>query len=129
MGSRGAFENIDIGKFSFIEGGQHYKSIGSLSSNTNVKVILQDTKNVKAPEYSHTEGRIYAVVKEGKLKHLAYYDESHNQAVSIDFAHPHKGIQPHRHEYMDHNKNAPGVAPTPEEEALIKKIKKEFHLK
>ena len=38
-------------------------SLGSLSSNPNVKVIIQDSNAVKAPEYSHTPGRIYAVVK------------------------------------------------------------------
>lgn len=129
MGSRGAFENVDLGNFSFKEGGQHYKSIGTLSSDSNVKIIIQDSNNVKAPEYSHTAGRIYAVVKDGQLKHIAYYDENHKQAVSIDLAHPHKGVQPHRHVYLSHGKNEPGIPPTPAESQLIKKIKKEYHLK
>ena len=126
MGSRGSFTNVDAGDFSFKEGGQHYHSLGNLSSNPNVKIIIQDTNNVKAPEYSHTAGRIYAVVKDGQLKHVAYYDENHKQAVSIDLAHAHKGVQPHRHVYLDHNKNNPGVPPTASESELIKKIKKEF---
>ena len=129
MGSRGAFVNVNTGDFIFKEGGQHYKSIGILSDNPNVKVIVQDSNNVKAPEFSHTAGRIYAVVKEGKLKHLAYYDENHNQAVSLDFEHAHKGVQPHRHVYLSHNKNDPGVPPTSAENQLINEIKKEFHLK
>ena len=129
MGSRGAFVNVSGGDFTFIEGGQHYKSLGTLKNNPNVKVIVQDSSNVKAPEYSHTAGRIYAVVKDGVLKHLAYYDENHNQAVSIDFAHAHKGVQPHRHVYLNHNKNDPGVPPTATEKRLIRKIKKEYHLR
>jgi hypothetical protein len=129
MGSRGAFENVDLSDFSFREGGQHYKSIGTLGNDSNVKVIIQDSKNVKAPEYSHTPGRIYAVVKDGQLKHLAYYDENHNQAVCIDFAHAHKGVQPHRHIYLNHDKNNLGEPPTVSEEKLIKIIKKEFHLR
>ena len=129
MGSRGAFADVNSSSFFFKEGGQHYKSIGVLSSNPNVKVIVQDSSNVKAPEFSHTPGRIYAVVKDGTLKHVAYYDENHNQAVSIDLAHAHKGVQPHRHVYMSHDKNDPGVPPTEAEKKLIKKIKKEFHLK
>ena len=129
MGSRGSFVDISSGNFTFVEGEQHYKSLGILSSNPNVKIIVQDSSNVKAPEYSHTKGRIYAVVKDGALKHLAYYDENHNQAVSIDFLHPHKGVQPHRHEYLSHNKDDPGVPPTPAEQKLIRQIKKEFHLK
>lgn len=129
MGSRGAFVNVNSGVFSFKEGGQHYKSIGVLSGNPDVKVIVQDSSNVKAPEFSHTPGRIYAVVKNGELKHVAYYDENHNQAVSIDLAHTHKGVQPHRHVYMNHDKDAPGVPPTADEMRLIQKIKKEFCLK
>ncbi len=129
MGSRGAFVDVNSGNFSFIAGGQHYKSIGVLSNNPNVKIIVQDSSNVKAPEYSHTPERIYAVVKYGALKHVAYYDENHKQAISIDFAHAHKGVKPHRHIYMSHNKNDPGIPPTAEEKRLIKQIKKEFHLK
>lgn len=129
MGSRGAFVDVSKGNFDFKEGGQHYKSLGVINSNPNVKVIVQDSNNVKAPEYSHTAGRIYAIVKDGKLKHLAYYDENHKQAVSIDFEHPHQGVMPHRHVYMSHNKNDPGISPTADEQKLIKKIKKEFHLK
>lgn len=129
MGSRGAFEDVDEGNFSFKEGGQHYKSIGSLSSDPNVKILVQDSDNVKAPEYSHTPGRVYGIAKEGVLKHVAYYDQNHNQAVSIDLAHAHKGIQPHKHIYMQHGKNTPGVAPSAKEMELIKKIKKEYHLK
>lgn len=129
MGSRGAFVDVNTGNFSFKEGGQHYKSIGVLSSDPNVKVIIQDSSNVKAPEFSHTPGRIYAIVKEGMLKHVAYYDENHKQAVSIDLGHPHKGVQPHRHVYLSHDKNSPGVPPTDAEAKLIKQIKKEFKLK
>ena len=129
MGSRGAFVDVNTGDFTFKEGGQHYKSVGILRANPNVKVIIQDTSNVKAPEYSHTPGRIYAVVKDGALKHVAFYDEDHKQAVSIDLAHPHKGVQPHRHVYLSHDKNDPGVPPTTAEKKLIAQIKKEFHLK
>lgn len=129
MGSRGAFVDVNTGDFSFKAGGQHYKAIGILSSNPNVKVIVQDSNNVKAPEYSHTAERIYAIVKDGQLKHLAYYDEKHNQAVAIDFAHAHQGVQPHRHTYLSHNKHDPGTPPNSDEQALIRRIKKEFHLK
>ena len=129
MGSRGAFLDVDTGNFDFVSGGQHYQSLGTLSNNLNVKVIIQDSSRVKAPEYSHTPGRVYAIVKDGSLKHLAYYDEDHRQAVSIDFAHYHGGVKPHRHEYMNHDKNSPGVSPTPDEQKLINQIKKEFKLK
>lgn len=94
-----------------------------------MKIIVQGSSNVKAPAYSHTAGRIYAVIKDGMLKHLAYYDENHKQAVCIDFAHEHKGVKPHRHVYMNHDKNSPGIPPTAAESALINRIRREFHLK
>lgn len=129
MGSRGSFEDVDIGNFTFKQGGRHYKTIGVLSDDPNVKIIVQDSSNVKAPEYSHTESRVYAVVKDGALKHLAFYDENHKQAVSIDLLHAHQGVQPHRHVYMNHKPNAPGMSPTKEEMELIRKIKREFRLR
>lgn len=129
MGSRGAFIDVNMNDFSFKDNGQIYMSLGNLSSDSNVKILVQKTNNVKAPEYSHTAERIYAIIKNGELKHLAFYDENHKQAVSIDFSHYHKGVKPHRHVYMSHNKNDPGIPPTENELKLIKKIKKEFHLK
>lgn len=129
MGSRGAFLSVEANDFSFIDGGQHYKSIGVLSNNQNVKVLVQNSRNVKAPEYSHTQERVYAIVKDGVLKHLAFYDSDHRQSACVDFCHAHKGIQPHRHEYLNHGKNALGVYPTDSELSLAKQIRKEFHLK
>ncbi len=75
------------------------------------------------------KGLIYAIVKDGQLKHVAFYDENHKQSVSIDLAHAHNGVQPHRHVYLSHNKNDPGVPPTKSELDLIKNIKKEFKLR
>lgn len=125
MGSRGAFVDINIGDFTFIEGKQQYHTVGELE---NVKVLIQTSGAVKAPDFSHTPNRVYAVVQGGKLKHVTYYDASHKQAVSIDLQHEHGGVKPHRHTYMSHNKNDLGVPPTPSEQTLINKIKKEYGL-
>lgn len=135
MGSRGAFINVNLGDFHFktdSDGNEihEYYSLGTLSSNPNVKVIMQKEGSVSAPEFSHTPGRIYATVQDGKLKHLSYYDENHNQSVSIDFKHAHHGLKPHAHYGInDHNPNSPAKPPTKEQLALANKIKKEFHLK
>ena len=79
MGSRGAFVNVSTGNFTFVEGGKRYYSIGSLSSDSNVKVLLQSEGTVKAPEYSHTADRVYAVVQNGLLKHISFYDKNHKK--------------------------------------------------
>ena len=125
MGARGAFVDVNMDDFTFVEGGQQYQSIGM---SGEVKVLIQTKGGVKAPEFSHTPNRVYAVVQDGKLKHIAYYDDKHKQAISIDLLHEHKGVKPHRHEYMSHNKNDPGIPPTPAEMALIRRIKKEYGL-
>lgn len=130
MGSRGAFVDVASGNFNFKENGQEYFSLGILSSNPNVKIIMQKEGSVSAPEYSHTPGRIYATVQNGKLKHLSYYDEDHNQSISIDFEHYHHGIKPHVHYGIDdHDPSAPARKPTEKQLALAAKIKKEFNLK
>lgn len=125
MGARGAFVDVNMADFTFVEGGQVYQSIGMFGK---VKVLIQTKGSVKAPEFSHTPNRIYAIVQDGRLKHVAYYDGKHKQAVSIDLLHEHKGIKPHRHEYMSHNRNDPGVPPTNAEMALIRRIKREYGL-
>ena len=88
MGARGAFVDVNMEDFTFVEGGQQYQSIGM---SGEVKVLIQTKGGVKAPEFSHTPNRVYAVVQDGKLKHIAYYDDKHKQAVSIDLLHEHKG--------------------------------------
>lgn len=126
MGSRGAFVDVDTGNFSFVSSGQNYFSVGTISTNPNVKVLVQAKGSVKAPEFSHTEGRVYAIVQEGRLKHVTYYDEKHNQAVSIDLTIPHDNKLPHKHLYLDHT-TAYDISD--DERELITKIRKEFKLK
>ena len=124
MGSRGAFQDVNNGNFNFVEGGQTYHSIGEVDG---VKVLVKTSGSVKAPEYSHTDNREYAIVQNGMLKHLTFYDENHKQTVSIDLAHSHNGLQPHKHLNLNHNDK--GIAITKEEQALVDKICRRYNLK
>ncbi len=123
MGSRGAFINVNAGNFSFTEYGQHYETIGEIGG---VKILNQMIGPVKAPEYSHSKNRIYAIVQNGKLKHLTFYDENHNQVKSIDFEHKHglDKVQPHVHFNLVHDNNERGTPPTLDDIKLANKIKK-----
>ena len=123
MGSRGAFQDVDTGKFNFVENGQNYHTVGDVDG---VQVILQNSGAVKAPEYSHSAERAYAIVQNGKLKHLSFYDETHRQIISIDLLHQHHGLMPHKHLNLDHRDK--GIPITADEEKLIKKIKRRFGL-
>lgn len=42
MGSRGAFQDVDTGKFNFVENGQNYHTVGDVDG---VQVILQNSDN------------------------------------------------------------------------------------
>lgn len=122
MGSRASFENVNIGDFRFVENGQNYNSVGEYE---NVKILVQNSGNVKAPEYSHTANRIYATIQDGQLKHLTWYGDNHEQTASVDFLHRHNGLIPHVHYKMDHT-----IAFKPQDEMLklADKIRRRYSL-
>ena len=124
MGSRSSFRDVKAGDFSFVDNGKKYRAIGTLD---NVKILVQESGSVKAPEFSHTPNRIYAIIQNGALKHLAYYDEKHKQAMVIDLLHEHHGVNPHKHLYLDHSDK--GIPITGKEKALVNEIKERFGLK
>ena len=128
MGSRGAFVDVNKGNFTFIDGGQRYFSLGTLSGDSNVKILEQPFGSVKAPEYSHTSDRVYAIIQKGRLKHIAFYDEKHNQSKVIDLTHEHgvNRLKPHIHYNIDHSDE--GIAIDDSDRKLIQKIKKEYKL-
>lgn len=125
LGSRGAFIDVNEGNFNFTEGGQRYETIGEVDG---IMILNQTFGPVKAPEYSHTSNRIYAIIQKGRLKHVAFYDENHKQVKVIDFGHPHgtNKVCPHVHFNLIHNKNEPGTPPSSEDLEIINKFKKEL---
>lgn len=128
MGSRGAFIDVNRGNFSFAENGQHYETIGEI---TGIQILKQTFGAVKAPEYSHSSNRIYAVIQNEKIKHLTFYDENHKQVKSIDFGHTHgeNKVIPHVHYNLMHNKNEVGTPPSAADWQLIIKIKKKLGMR
>lgn len=125
MGIRGSFVNVENGNFTFSDDGMTYRSIGGYD---NIRVLIRTNGlSVKAPEISHSPNRIYAIVQGGALKHIAFYDNAHQQSVVIDLLHPHYGLMPHKHLYLNHSDN--GIPLTPAENTMIKNIKRRFHLK
>lgn len=59
----------DLANFHFKEGGQNYHSVGEVDE---IQVIIQDSGSVKAPEYSHTANRSYAIVQMVNLSILHF---------------------------------------------------------
>ena len=128
MGSRGAFVNASIGDFRFNMGtGKNQQTFKTIGEIDGVQIIVQDKgQSVKAPDYSHTANRTYAVIQDGKLKHLSFYDENHNLVRVIDFGHEHDENNPHVH-YDKEHKLASGV-PTDEDWKIIKKISRRYKI-
>ena len=118
MGGRGSFVDVNSGNFAFKEGGQTYFSIGMIDDN--IKVLERPGTSVKAPEMSHTENRIYAVMQKGELKHIAFYNDKHELVKSIDFMHSHDGKKPHVH-YDVHHKGIV-TSPSSSDQIVIDKV-------
>lgn len=126
MGSRGAFVNVNEGNFNFVNGGQNYFVVGEVD---DVKILIKPNGSIGAPLYSHTNNRIYAIIQNGNLKYLLFYDDNHQCKIEIDFLHENNGMKPHVHidgrhdpdsEYREHNKY---------ELFLANKIRKTFGVK
>lgn len=124
MGSRGAFVSVKTGNFTFREDGRLYKSVGSVGG---IKILIQTEGSVKAPEYSHSANRMYAIVQKGAVKHLVYYDAQHKQCACIDFGHTHGGMRPHKHLYLDHK--SPAAPLNAKDKKYIAKLKRRYPLK
>lgn len=119
MGGRGSFVSVNSGNFAFREGGQTYFAIGMIGDN--IKVLERPGTSVKAPEYSHTENRIYAVMQKGELKHIAFYNDKHELTKSIDFLHSHDGKQLHVHYDVYHKGKV--TSPTSEDQKIIGQVR------
>ena len=118
MGGRGSFINVNSGDFAFVEGGQTYFTIGMIDDN--IKVLERPGKSVKAPEYSHTENRIYVIMQKGELKHIAFYNDKHELVKSIDFLHYHNGKKPHVHYDVYHDGQV--TSPSSEDQQIISQV-------
>lgn len=128
MGGRGAFVDYLAGNWNFKEGKQTFsKKYDFFSKDFGaIKILKQNQKNVQVPFLSHSAPRVYAVIKEEKLKHIAFYDEHHNIRACIDLLQSHNGLKPHKHIDNNHKYALPL---TEKEQALVDAIKKEFNLK
>ena len=117
MGGRGSFISVDTGDFTFVEGGQKYFSIGEVNG---IKIIERtDNNSVSAPFYSHSPNSVYAVVQDGILKYIRYYDENHEIKYTIDYGHNHQGLKPHVHIKTDHEN---GYKLTEDQENITKMV-------
>lgn len=99
MGGRNAFIDVDTNNFEFKDGGKTFYKIDAYN---NVDILIRKEKlPYKAPEYSKESEATYAIIQNGKIKHIAFY-KNHKQIKCIDLLHPHNQIEPHIHYNLDH---------------------------
>lgn len=69
------------------------------NKNSSSKTIIQVIVSGGQVNISTDNGTVNAnaIVQNGKLKHLTFYDEIHSQVVSIDLMHQHHGLYLLRH--------------------------------
>ena len=125
MGGRGSFLDVNTNNFMFKEGGQTFVTRQTIAG---VKIIEKiDGRSVGVPQFSHSANSVYAVIQNGVLKHITFYDENHNQVRSIDLLHKHNKMIPHVHINLEHIE--PAYPPTQKDIKLINRIKKEGKFK
>lgn len=106
MGGRGAFINVNLGDFTFVEGGQIYHAVGF---EDGIKYLIQENGHTgqKVPDYSHSSDRIYVLLSKGQVKSIGIY-ENHIKVKSIDLTHTHyeptlgKRLDWHYHTDLEH---------------------------
>lgn len=126
MGGRGAFKNVNIGDFTFIDGGQVYHTVGF---DEGIKYLVQEEGRggQKVPDYSHAENTIYVLLSKGKVKSIGVY-ENHNKVKSYDLLHTHyeptlnKKLGWHYHTDLEHK--APAHELSQSEIEFVQKILK-----
>lgn len=102
MGGRG-YHNDVKGYLNSNKRTCEYSKISEISNN-KVEFIVDTVSpgGPVAPEFSNTANKIYALVnKHGTgLKSITFYDENHEQKISIHLDHTHHGESMHMHSGM-----------------------------
>lgn len=121
MGGRGSSSGMS-------DSGKRYGSeYTSLVTYGNIKFVVPNEGNTKAPLETMTKNRVYVTLDKstGELKYVSYYDKENKKRKQIDLQHEHAGLKPHVHHGYEHNENgAPKGASrlTPKEKKLIQMI-------
>lgn len=122
MGGRGASSGRSVKGIVY---GAEYSTV---YQSGNIKFLLSNDKNTKAPIETMTHGRVYATIDKNtnKLKSITYYDEG-KRIKQIDLTHTHMingNLEvPHTHKGYFHNEKG-DFLPSSREQKMIDRVVK-----
>ncbi len=99
MGGRGSSSGVSV------DGKKYGSEYTSLVTYGNIKYVVPNKGNTKAPKETMTPNRVYVTLdkKSGEPKYISYYDKTNKKKKQIDLEHQHKGMKPHIHHGYEHN--------------------------
>jgi hypothetical protein len=101
MGGRGSSSGISV------NGKEYGSEYSSLVTYGNIKYVVPNEGNTRAPKETMTNNRVYVTldVATGEPKYISYYDKDNKKKKQIDLQHLHAGMQPHVHHGYEHNES------------------------
>ncbi|SHF01302.1 hypothetical protein [Schwartzia succinivorans] len=101
MGGRGSSSGVSV------QGKRYGSEYSSLLTYGNIKFVVVNNGNTKAPKETMTNNRVYVTLDRvtGEPKYISYYDKSNKKEKQIDLQHGHAGMMPHIHHGYEHNEN------------------------
>ncbi len=121
MGGRGSSSGRSV------DGKKYGTEYTSLVTYGNIKFVVPNKGNSKAPKETMTHNRVYVTLDKstGDPKYVSYYDKENKKRKQIDLQHPHAGLKPHVHHGYEHNEyDSPKGASrlTPKEKKLVSTV-------
>ena len=101
MGGRGSSSGVSV------DGKKYGTEYTSLVTYGNIKFVVPNEGNTRAPKETMTNNRVYVTLDKstGTPKYISYYDKQNKKRKQIDLKHEHAGLIPHTHHGYEHNEN------------------------
>lgn len=120
MGGRGSSSGMS--KYGKSYGSQYH----SLLTVGNIRFVEKSSKQSETLMETMTKGRVYALIDQGKVKSIYYFDKHNKRSKQIDMTN-HHGKSPHVHHGYEHNEYSSGNEPvglTLKERAMVDRVLK-----
>jgi len=125
-GGRGASSGISI------KGKPYGSEYHAVYQSGNIKFIVPNNGQVKAPLETMTAGRVYATIgTDGNPRYISYYDKHNRKWKQIDIeGMPHtingKRELPHTHKGYYHNEKGDFLL-SPKEKKMVERVRKAWY--
>ena len=98
MGGRGT--NLNVNAYLSRSEKSQMSEFTNLGLYGNVRFLKTNAPNAQTPIFSHTPGRVYAIIDKGKVKDIGIYGKNHVNKTVIHLSNTKHGI--HEHQGIKH---------------------------